>query len=151
MAAFPTHHAFTVQTADNVPHAVLDTAATRSMSSIQTLCSLQEALARKNGMDVVSVAPDERTRFTYANGESSLSYGRIGIPHPLGLSVDEDKIWFTAVPTRSPTLLGLDFFQSQGCILDTVNGELMWPVNSNRSSIQCQRLPSGHWGLPLLN
>ena len=95
-------------------YAIVDTGATKSMSGIELLLHCQETLQKQVGEDVVLVDPEATTRFTYANGASDQSFGRVGIPHRCGLESHQHCIWFTAVPTKSPTLLGLDWLDAAG-------------------------------------
>ena len=128
-------------------YAIVDTGATKSMSGIELLLHCQETLQRQAGEDIVLVDPEATTRFTYANGASDQSFGRVGIPHRCGLESDHHCIWFTAVPTKSPTLLGLDWLNAAGASLNTMTGVLHVQDGYQEP---CTRLPTGHWALGLL-
>ena len=70
----------------------------------------------------------------------------MGAPHPLGLEEQQGLIWFTVVPTASPTLLGLDYLEAAGADFEH-KGYLTFP-DGHREPLT--RLRSGHWGLPIL-
>ena len=74
----------------------------------------------------------------------------VGVPHDLGLVSDAGYMWFAMAPTaNSPTLLGLDWIEAAGFIVDTKEGRL--ENSEEQYSIQLDRLPTGHWGLPLFS
>ena len=66
--------------------------------------------------------------------------------HPLGLEAQQGLIWFTVVPTASPTLLGLDYIEASGADFSP-KGFLKFPDGHEEP---LTRLRSGHWGLPRL-
>ena len=90
-------------------------------------------------------------RFHFAGGgEATSCAGMVGVPHNLGLDGDQGMIWFAMVPSaNSPTLLGLDWIEAAGFIVDTNEGRL--ENKAEMYSIPLHRLPTGHWGLPLLS
>ena len=129
-------------------YAIVDTGATRSMSGAVLLTHIQESLADAYGEDVMAVDPEATTRFTYANGSSDASYGQAGIPHELGYEASSEYLCVMAVPSPSPTFLGLDWMEAAGASLDISTGALTF--SSRRDPVVCVRLTSGHWAVPLL-
>ena len=130
-------------------YAIVDTGATRSMSGINLLLHVQEELLDSTGADQVVVDPNQRTRFTYANGESGASFGRVGIPHRLALPQEGECIWFTAVGTPSPMLLGLDWLDQAYANVDAHTGVMTFADGTPPE--QLVSLSTGHWALPLFD
>ena len=128
-------------------YAIVDIGATKSMSGIELLLHCQETLQRQTGEDVVLADPEATTRFTYANGASDQSFGCVGIPHRCDLATHQHCIWFTAVPYKFPTLLGLDWLDVAGASLNTLTG-----VRHFQGGYQepCKKWLTGHWVLGLL-
>ena len=71
----------------------------------------------------------------------------MGIPHLLALSDHMDHLWFDHVRTASPTLLGVEY-QEAAMAHSTSDGWLVFEDDGHRE--KPTRLPSGHWGLPLI-
>ena len=61
-------------------------------------------------------------------------------------TLEQGHIWCTVVPTASPTLLGLDYIEAAGADFSP-QGFLRFPDGHHEP---LTRLPSGHWGLPLI-
>ena len=130
-------------------YAIVDTGATKSMSGLNLLLHVQEEFIGAFGEDHLSIDPTRRTRFTYANGESGNSFGRVGIPHRLALDEQDQMIWFTAVGTPSPMLLGLDWLEQAQAAVDTATGLMTFADGT--APEQLVRLSTGHWALSLLD
>jgi hypothetical protein len=130
-------------------YAIVDTGATKSMSGLNLLLHVQEEFIGAFGEDHLSIDPTRRTRFTYANGESGNSFGRVGIPHRLALDEQDQMIWFTAVGTPSPMLLGLDWLEQAQATVDTATGLMTFADGT--APEQLVRLSTGHWALSLLD
>ena len=128
-------------------YAIIDTSATKPMSGIDLLLYCQDILQQQTRKDVILGDLKATTRFTYANGANDESFGRVGIPHRCGLPSHDHCIWFTAVPTKSPTLLGLDWMHSAQASLNALTGVLHF---ADGSVEPCKKLPTGHWALALL-
>ena len=130
-------------------YAIVDTGATKSMTSFKQMEWLQEYLCGMCGEDVMGRAP-ANVRFHFAGGgESTQRAGMIGVSHELGLEGDEGYIWFAAMPnTSSPTLLGLDWMEAASFNVNSIEGIL--ENRAERIEIPLHRLPTGHWGLPLV-
>ena len=124
-------------------YAVLDSGCTLSMTGLEQMTWLQDKLLEEIQEDPLAIDDTVKIRFTYANGTKGLSFGQVGIPHPLGLEARGGYLWFTMVKTPSPTLLGLDYMEAAGCWQE--HGELVY-YDSYREPLV--RLRSGHWGLP---
>ena len=130
-------------------YAIVDTGATKSMTSFKQMEWLQELLCGLYDEDVMGRAP-ANVRFHFAGGgEATQCAGMIGVPHDLGLEGDEGYIWFAAVPNaNSPTLLGLDWLEAAGFNVNSIEGIL--ENSAGGIQIPLHRLPTGHWGLPLV-
>ena len=120
------------------------------MSGLNLLLHVQEEFIGAFGEDQLNVDPTRRTRFTYANGESGNSFGRVGIPHRLALDVhDEGFMWFTAVGTPSPMLLGLDWLERASATVESHTGMMVFADGTPPE--QLVRLSTGHWALSLFD
>ena len=116
------------------------------MAGLDQMQWLQGTVIEHTGEDLVQVDPTSRTIFTYASSTKGESYGRVGAPHPLGLTAQRGLIWFTMVPTASPTRLGLDYLEAAGADFEHT-GFLSFPDGHREPLV---KLRSGHWALPLL-
>ena len=58
-------------------------------------------------------------------------------------------IWFTAVGTPSPMLLGLDWLEQAQAAVDTATGLMTFADGT--APEQLVRLSTGHWALSLLD
>jgi hypothetical protein len=117
------------------------------MTSFKQMEWLQVLLCGIFGEDVMGRAP-ANVRFHFAGGgEATSCAGMVGIPRDLGLEGDQCYIWLAMAPTtNSPTLLGLEWIEAAGFIVDTKAGWL--ELAELDYSVQRHRLPTGHWGLP---
>ena len=128
-------------------YAIVDTGATKSMTSVKQMQWLQDYLFGLYDKDGIAKR-EGNTRFFFAGGGApTTSAGLVGVPHELGLAGDRGYIWFAMMTSDgSPTLLGLDWIEAAGYVVDTVRGVMTGPT----SSVQLDRLPTGHWGLALV-
>ncbi len=149
----PSHGIFSVTCCfvaeDLFGYAVVDSGATRSMSSIRQMCWLQCFYEETTGDDPLLTESGRRVNFTYAGGDQGQSCTTVGVPHRLALPADHSAIWFPTVPSEAPTLLGLDFLEPAGWLVDTTEGYLHCR-EGRRPSEPLDRLPTGHWGLSLI-
>lgn len=130
-------------------YAIVDSGATRSMTSNKQMQWLQDFLFSLMNEDVLR-SRESAARFYFAGGGGpSTTQRAVGVPLYLGLEGDDGCIWFSMMDSpMSPTLLGLDWIESSGFMVDTIDGYLRHKYTGE--TVELDRLPTGHWGLSFL-
>ena len=142
-----TNHGALFVAEDIYGFAIVDTGVTRSMTSVKQMDWLQDHLFSVHGHDVLATK-EAKVKFYFAGGGAGATcHNLVGVPHAWALRGDGGYIWFAMMPTESPTLLGLDWIEAAGFMMDSTEGVLRH--RSGRWDVPLQRLPTGHWGLAL--
>jgi len=146
-AVFTNHGALFVAE-DIFGFAIIDTGATRSMTSVKQMDWLQNYMYSVHGSDVLATKEANMKFYFAGGGDGASCINMVGVPHDWGLKGDEGYIWFAMMPTDSPTLLGLDWIEAAGFMLDSKEGILRHGTREHLT-VPLRRLTTGHWGLPL--
>ena len=112
--------------------AALDCGATSSIGGLTAIQSLSDISSAELGCDTIVDASMQKT-FRFGNGTSQTCLSRVELPMKIGNQVG--SVSFNVLDAPAPALLGMDFLQKSGAV-----------VNFDEGSVVFKRLsPSKHW------
>ena len=94
------------------------------------------------GMELPRHWTSEVEFYFAGGGAGATCHNLVGVPHEWALRGDGGYIWFAMMPTDSPTLLGLDWIEAAGFMMDSTEGVLRH--RSEKWDVPLQRPAAAH-------